>query len=367
MKVQSIENFLISIPLSNPKKISTRSIISREYLVVKISADNGFVGWGYTFGTMAEFAGAENVLKELVLGQDIFCTEKIWDNMYKTTLRWGRRGAILRAMSAIDIALWDIKAQMTGLPLFKLLGGYKDKVKVYISSGYYTDLQGKADLDFIRQDCIETLEKGYSAYKLRVGLDPQHDIKRVEVARKTLGDDADIFVDANNAWDTWTSLKFGKRLEKYDIGWFEEPVVPDDLVGLAKISRELEIPIAIGELESTHWAFQNIIDNKAADIFQPDVTVIGGVTEFLKVANQALTQGIPIVPHAYSELHVHLACALPQINMIEYFGPGSDVVNIEQILIGSCVAENGYLKCPEEPGLGLGVDEDKVEFYKVVS
>ena len=365
MKVKGIENFLISIPLSKPKKISTRSIASREYLITKITTDNGFVGWGFTFGTMTEYAGAEYVLKELVIGQDVFCTEKIWDIMYKATVRWGRRGAILRAMSAIDIALWDIKAQMTGVPLYKLLGGYKNKVKVYKSSGYYSDLKAEADLDYIQQDCFEALKEGFTAYKLRVGLDPLHDIKRVETARKTLGYNIDIFVDANNAWDTWTSLKFGKLLEKYDIGWFEEPVAPDDIASLSRISKELSIPIAVGELESTHWAFQSIIDSKAAKILQPDVTVIGGVTEFLKVAHQALAQGITVVPHAYSELHIHLACALPQIDIIEYFEPNSDIVNINKILNNSSIAENGYLMCADEPGLGFKVDESKIDFYKI--
>jgi D-arabinonate dehydratase len=365
MKVKNIEAHLISIPLLRPKKISTRAIPGREYLVVKVITDEGISGWGYTFGTDIELVSAQKVLAEIVIGQDVFNTEKIWSDMYRTTLRWGRKGAVLRAMSAIDIALWDVKAKAAGVPLYKLLGGYKEKVRVYKSSGYYTELTGKDDLEYIEEDCANALERGYTAYKLRVGMDPIHDIKRVETARKTLGDDVDIFVDANNGWDIATSISFGKKLEKLNVAWFEEPLLPDDYAGHAKLAKDLDIPIAAGELEATRWAFQQMIDSHVADILQPDVTVLGGITEWVKVANIAAVQGITVVPHAFYEIHVHLACALPEVNLIEYFEVETDAINIDKIIVDPPKAENGWLKCAEKPGLGFDVDEEKVRHYKI--
>ena len=287
--------------------------------------------------------------------------------MYKSTIRWGRRGAVLRAISTIDMALWDIKGKIFGIPLYLLLGGEKKKIAVYASSGYYCGLEGKEDEQFIKNDCLSIKEKGFKYYKLRVGGGTfENDLRRVKIARETLGNEIGIYIDANNAWDVLTTIKFCKEIEELKIDFFEEPILHDNILDLKKIVENVKIPIAVGELESTRWGFQNIIDYKAADILQPDVTVVGGVTELVKVVNIAIAQGFTVMPHAFPEWHLHLACALPEVNIIEYFDIGSDIINIEKIFKTFPEAKNGYLECPDKPGLGFEIDEEKVRGYKIL-
>jgi len=357
-----MDSYLISIPVLKPKKISTRPILSRQFLIVKITIDEGISGFGFSFGSKIELASANDILSKLVIGEEVFNTEKIWYKMFTSTLLWGRRGAVLRAISAIDIALWDIKSKIFNLPLYKLLGGHKDRVRAYMSSGYYC-MNKDEDLEHIEKDCTFALNKGYSAYKMRIGLDPKHDLKRIEKARNILGKDVEIFVDANNAWDIRTSILVGKELEKLDIDWFEEPLIPDDYAGLAKIAKELDIPIATGELEATRWGFKNLIDYRVADILQPDVTVLGGVTEWLKVVSLINVNNITIAPHAYHALHIHLACAQPGINLIEYFDPETDAGNIESCFINPPKVNDGYIECPSNPG--IDIDEGLLEKYRI--
>lgn len=363
MKVKTIEPYLVSLPVAKPKKISTRPIHSRHFLVVKITTDDGVQGYGYSFGSKIELASVKDVLAPFVVGEDVLDTEKIWHKMFTSTLLWGRRGAVLRAISAIDIALWDIKAKIFHAPLYQVLGGYKERIKVYMSSGYYC-LDKSEDLDYIEKDCSIAREKGYSAYKLRIGMEPKHDFRRVEKAREILGDDVEIYVDANNAWDLKTSLAVGRELEKLGVAWFEEPLIPDDYTGLAKIAGELEIPVASGEMEATRWGFKNLIDTRAADILQPDVTVLGGITEWLKVIPIIHAGSITVVPHAYHGLHIHLACAQPGIELIEYFDPETDAGNIEEHLyVDPPRLSGGSLDCPVNPGIEL--NEELLEFYKI--
>jgi len=177
--------------------------------------------------------------------------------MYRTTIRWRRRGAVLRAISAIDMALWDIKGKIFSVPISSLLGGKKKKIPVYASSGYYCGLEAKDDLEFIRNDCISIKEKGFKDYKLRVGSSNfKNDLKRVEVARETLGDEINIFLDANNGWDILTTISFCREVRQLKVGWLEEPILHDNLSGLKKIVENVDIPIAVGELESTRWGFK---------------------------------------------------------------------------------------------------------------
>lgn len=328
---------------------------------MKITTDEGISGFGFSFGSKVELVSA-NILSQLVIGEEVSNTEKIWYRMFTSTLLCGRRGAVLRAISAIDIALWDIKSKIFNLPLYKLLGGSKERVRVYMSSGYYS-MNKDEDLGHIEKDCTYALSKGYSAFKMRIGLDPKHDLKRIEKAREILGKDIEIFVDANNAWDIRTSLLIGKELERLDIAWFEEPLLPDDYAGLAKITKELDIPVATGELEATRWGFKNLIDYHVADILQPDVTVLGGVTEWLKVVTLINVNNLTIVPHAYHVIHIHLACAQPEIDLIEYFDTETDAGTIECVFIDPPKVIDGYIECPSNPG--MNIDEDLLEHYKI--
>ena len=268
--------------------------------VVKVSTDDGVTGIGLAGGVM----GAENIgsaildyLKQYAIGQDPFDNEKIWDDMWQPKLI-GRRGITTRVISGIDIALWDIKGKVANRPVYKMLGGYTDRMPVYIAGGYYEEGKG---LEELALETEESLSMGVRAIKMKIGGAPiNEDVERVRVVRETAGPDVKVMVDANCAYRYYEAIEIARKIEKYDIYWFEEPVNPDDYEGHKLISQATTIPIATGENEYTRYGFRDLIENRCAAILQPDALVMGGITEFTKVAALAQAHDLPIAPHGQS-------------------------------------------------------------------
>ncbi len=364
MKITDVEGMLISIPLRKPTSMSNKTVTAREYVVTRVRTDEGITGSAYTLGGAIVLSGINDLLKPLVLGSDPFDTERLWDKMFKTTLTVGRKGAVIRALSTIDIALWDIKGKALNTPLYKLLGGYTDRVPVYASGGYYR--QGES-FQQMADEMAGVVERGFKAIKIKVGaLSFQQEVERIETLRRTLGDEIQIAVDANCAWnETNYARKIMRAFEEYDIAWFEEPVMPDNYRGSAELAAAFETPIATGEQECTRWGFRDLIDHRAADILQPDVAVVGGVTEWMKVAALASAYDLPVSSHYFHDVHVHLMAAAPNALRAEYFLRDLDIMVFDEVVQEPLRPENGYLPAPQRPGLGMELNEEALARYRI--
>ena len=292
--------------------------------VVKVETDEGFTGIGLAGGVQ----GAEEIgvailehFAQVVVGQDPFDTERIWDNMWQPKLV-GRRGITTRVISGIDIALWDLKGKITGLPVYKLLGGYTNKVPVYIAGGYYEEGKGLGEL---AEEMVTAVGLGARAVKMKIGGAPiNEDVERVRIAREAIGPNTRLMVDANCAYRHFEAQEIARKMEPYDVFWFEEPVNPDDYEGHRLVSQSTIIPVATGENEYTRYGFRELIEGRCCDILQPDGLIMGGVTEFMKVAALAQAHDLLIAPHGNQDVHVHLVSAIPNGLTVEYYSNSTD-------------------------------------------
>ena len=366
MKITELTAATLVIPLRNVTSFSTRTVSERHYTLVKVRTEEGVEGLGFCYcGNRAGWIVTQivrDLLASHVVGADSHDTESIWDAMYRDALLMGRRGAVLRAISAIDIALWDANAKAVDLPLYRYLGAYyRDIAPAYASGGYYLDGKTPADL---AKECAGYVDLGLEAVKIKVGrVSGREDAVRIAAVRDAVGDDVEFFVDANNAWNDATSAIRAIRLwEEYDLGWVEEPTMPDEMEASAAIAAAVAPPIATGEIHQTRWDFVDMIERGAAAIIQPDAGVIGGITEFRKVAAYAAAKGITIAPHWLADVHVHLVAATPNATHVEFF-TDTEVLNLMEVFKTRLQIKGNGLAIPQEPGIGVVLDEEAVERY----
>lgn len=227
MKITNVEPKIVSVPLDVPKYIATRTIKTREYLFAKITMDEGITGWGMTFSSLDGKLAIEKELKPLLLGEDPFYVERLWEKMFNATVRWGRRGSYIRAISAIDIALWDIMAKACRKPLCRLLGKYRDQIPVYASGGYYTSGKESDEIEAISREMKSHVASGFMAAKMKIGANLEMDLKRIEKAREALGEKRKLYLDLNNGWRMrQISLKTLERLATIGATGWKSPSCP---------------------------------------------------------------------------------------------------------------------------------------------
>lgn len=348
-------------PIRNGKYTYTDAGIS----VVRIETDEGVTGLGLGAGSVNTGAqtlvGLVEGFKPALVGEDPLDVEKIWANMWIPKLM-GRRGISTRVISAIDIALWDLKGKLCNLPVYKLLGGYTNKIPTYIAGGYYEEGKGLKEL---AQEMEKNVAMGARAVKMKIGgASINEDVERVRVVRDAIGSEVKLLVDANNAYRYYEAIGIARKMEKYDIFWFEEPVMPDDYRGHAMVAAATSIPIATGENEYTRYGFRDLIEHKAAAILNADAQILGGVTEFMKVAALAAAYDLPVAPHGSQDVHVHLVSAIPNGLIVEYYRDSVDHMwgktFKEQLTL-----KDGYLEPPNRPGFGIEVNEKELKQYKV--
>lgn len=369
MKITNLETSVVHIPLQKTVFIGKRKLSYRDHVIVKVHTDAGYVGYGYTFGYGAAKVinlTIHELLKPVILDKDPIDTEKLWYEMYNTNWQVGRRGILVRSLSAVDIALWDIKAKAANMPLYKLLGGYKQRVPMYTSGGYYREDE---DLDDLKQEMKAYIKRGYGAVKMRIGMvSIEKDLERIRVAKEALGEDVKLMLDAELIWeDANTAIKAIRAFEKnYDIYWVEGPVSLDRLKLHAKIARSVETPIATGGQSYTKWEFMNLINAEAIDILQPDAIVCGGITEWLKIAHIADAFDLKVSPHGNWNIHAHLVAAVQNSLFVEYFEAEREVKVLDKIIKDPVTPdEDGMISPPERPGVGIIFDEEKIEEYRV--
>lgn len=356
MKVEQIEVYLVSIPLD--LEDSTRKVDKVGYTVVEIKTDEGVTGVGMTYHEVGGEAIRQLIKKDLawhVIGKDPFATEAIWEEIFHFFRGVARRGLAFSALSALDIALWDLKGKILGLPLYKLLGGNKTRIPVYTSGGWTSYSE-----DELVAEMQSMVDAGYKMVKMKAGVKwgtaPHEDIARIKRVRKELGPEIEILVDVNNAYTAGTAIRVGKRIEECDIYLYEEPVLADDMEGLARVRQSVNIPIGTGEHEYTKYGVRDLLKNKAVDILQVDVTRCGGITEFMKIAAMAHAYNIVVAPHGMELMHLHLLGAINNglvLERLKMFEPLSDLV-----FTNAPQPKDGYLEIPNRPGLGLELNKD---------
>jgi L-alanine-DL-glutamate epimerase-like enolase superfamily enzyme len=341
----------------------------QDALVVRVSTDAGITGIGEVDSAPLAVKGAiegpyshtvASGLREIILGEDPFETEYLWHKMYRQNIYGGRRGAGFHAISGIDMALWDIKGKALGLPVWKLLGGgFHKKIRPYASSlfGATPEETGERARRF--------RDRGFTAVKFGwdpMGQDEKTDIALVREARKGLGDDADLMIDAGLVWDAKTAIQRARAFSAYNIFWLEEPLLPDDYDGYRKLSEATDVRIAAGEEESGRQSFIELMDRGKVDIVQVDLTRCGGFTEAMKIASLARDRGIPVVNHGFTT-YINVAAALHFLNSI----PNSFILEFvveegttlrDHITKQKIVARDGMLDIPDAPGLGVDLNEE---------
>lgn len=371
MKVTDVRTVTVAIPIERPTAISTRKLGVREFVLVWIDTDAGVQGLGYTYagtvGGRVVQTCVDSVLKGLVVGQDARFTERIWEGMFKETLLVCRRGGMMRAIAAVDLALWDARGKLYGEPLYRLLGAHRDEVPAYASGGYY-----RPDIDPLAEVAGEMgryVERGFVDFKIKVGgLSIAEDRERVRVARETIGPKARLALDANNAYnDVPTALRAAEAFAPYDIWWFEEPTYPDSLPNSARIAAAVPMPLATGEIEATRWGFRDIIQANAAHILQPDAVVLGGISEWMKVAHLAAAHDYAVAPHWNANVHAHLVAAVPNGLAVEFFHLDEDIYNFERLIDpeNRLVVKHGKIKLSDRPGIGVVLNGTIVESFRM--
>jgi len=361
MKIASIDSALYQIPLPIPLSDSTHGEIpSFELITVRIRDDQGLEGLGYTY-TVGVAGGAIQVLIDRylrpdLLGQDPSRLEYLWERMWWRLHYSGRGGTASLAMSAVDIALWDLAGRRQGTPLWRLLGGYNPRVKVYAGG---VDLH--FSLEALKDQARKFLARGYGAIKMKVGRPRlSEDIARVRAIRELIGADLPLMVDANMGWTVDQAIRASRALAEFDVYWLEEPIIPDDLAGHLRIAREGALPIATGENFHTLYEFQNFITAGAVAFPEPDVSNCGGITVWMKVAKMAQAHNLPVTSHGVHDLHVHTLAAVPNASYLEGHGFG-----LEPFLTHPLQIEKGEAIAPDRPGHGVELNWEKLEAHRM--
>ena len=362
MIIRSVDAYKVSVPLTRPVRFATRAVSHRDFTVVRVETDEGLVGHGLTWWNHPADV-VRRLLAQHLLGNDPLDIEKLWHAMYKEVYR-ERKGGAICAISAVDIALWDIRAKHQRLPLRKLLHGTKEKVPAYASDGYYREGEGPSQL-------VEELEGyrkrgGFTSAKIKVGGVPiEEDLKRVKAIRDAFGYDFELMVDANNGYSQDQAMEAGRGYERFKVKWFEEPLWPDDLEGTSAVCAALDVPVAQGELEYLVSGFREIIHHRAADILQPDVVFCGGITEFMKIAKLAQEYNLAIAPHAQHDLSAQLVASIPNGLTVEYFYKDADIMKDTTLFRSTLEPKDGFLTPSNEPGVGFTIDESRVNEFIV--
>ena len=294
---------------------------------------------------------------QLLVGMNVMEIEAARSRMERAGDWAGPGGLLNMAISILDIALWDAAGKSVGQPLYRLLGGYRDRVRAYASDNLWYNLS----LDDLARSAQAHVAEGYDTLKVRVGNEdsPAKEVARVRAAAEAAGPDVQIMVDATESWNEAQAVVSGRALQEAGIVWLEDPVSHENLAGLAHLAHVLDVPIAAGEHLFGLDAFQKTLEARAVDIAIIDLARVGGITPWMKAANLAQARGIPVAGHVMTEIHIHLLAAVPNGHLVEYLprsGP---------ILKSTLRLEDGHLVASEAPGLGIELDEAACERYRV--
>ncbi len=380
MKITDIRIHVLKSPLAEPFAFSQGWVRQRSATIIEVITDAGIIGWGEAFAQglePPEIAATviDKALRPLVTGADPLDTEVLWHRMYHMTRDYGRKGSVISGISAVDMALWDIAGKYHEVPLYRLLGGaFRTRVQPY-ATGFYR-VKGQGEAKRLGEEAIRHFEAGFSIMKVKLGYGVDDDIAcMAEIGRAIEGKPITLMVDTNHAYGRAEALRLGRALEQYNLRWYEEPVVPEDIAGYAEMRQKLSMPIAGGENEHTLFGFRELLGAGAVDVAQPDLGSCGGISAGRHIIALAHSHGVQVNPHVWGSAiaqaaSLQLLAAVPvahhslfaQEPILEYdrsshpFRLHLITKPIEQI--------GGWVEIPSGPGLGVEVDRAVLEKYR---
>lgn len=375
MVIEKIESYILKDKLSKSFFFSQWEYSERCICIVKITTSDGQYGWGEGYGPANVLEAGINLLKPMVIGKNPLENEVIWSDMYRKTLDFARRGILVASLSAIDVALWDLKGKILGLPVSVLLGGaQRPQVRPYATGLYFSDYNNPSkDFD---KEVRQYIRQGFKAIKMKVGLGIKEDYKNVKRMREVIGEDIELMIDSNHAYTLREAVTLAKKLEPFDISWFEEPLSPEYYSQYNELRSKTTIPIAGGECEYLRFGFHQLLRNKSVDILQPDICACGGLTEVKKIAALASTYGIEIIPHTWgTAIGIHVALhfianleSIPGRMMSPDFLMEFDQTENglrERLTYPKIEMVDGMIDIPKRPGLGIDIDEAVLREYAI--
>lgn len=363
MKITSVRAITCEIPLARPIVMGDLRFDSREYIVVIVETDEGVRGLGYGMTRNAPVAAiVERNLGPLLVGQDPLMTEAIWERLYYRNLTIAGRGIFMRALSAVDVALWDVKAQVAGQPIWRLLGGARDRAPLTVAGGYAGE---GVTLEALGREIDDYASRGFSIVKIAAG-DLASDTERIRTAAAAIAGRAELAYDAHWAWrDLYTTVPVALGWRDLGLAFIEDPFAPE-LVGLApQLRQDTGMRLALGEDAVGRWAFQELFRTIVPDLVRIDATTMGGISEALKVCALASVHARPVIPHIFPEIHVHLAAALPTVSAVEITVPEYEIDLAYRLFSEWIRIEAGTIVAPTRPGLGVELDPRAVDRYRV--
>ncbi len=370
MKITDVKVVYLKLP-----QVEARADGTQDALLVKVCTDAGITGVGEVDSSPPVAKGVIEAplsnsiaagLRELILGEDPFQYEKIWHKMYLGSRYPGRRGAVVHAMSGVDLALWDIMGKALQMPAYQLLGGgFRDRLRAYASTLFGASLEETADR------ARRWVAEGFTAVKFGwdpLGRDLDYDERLVAAIREAVGPQVDVLIDAGHAYNTKTAIQMARRFARYDIYWFEEPLFPDNLDGYAQLAESTHLRVAAGEAESNRHSFYDLMDRGKIDVAQIDPCRVGGLTEAKKIAYAAFDRGLEVVNHSYTtDINVAASlaflAAVPEAHFLEFCVEESPLRR--ELARNPIAVVDGYAAVPQGPGLGVELNEEIVERYAV--
>lgn len=376
MKITDVRAHVLEGQLSQPFSYSRAWYALRASLIVEIQSDQGLVGWGECYGPVRINTAVVREMAGFLVGQDALCSEWLWRELYARFRDHGQKGSIIQGLSGIDIALWDLKGKFFGQPIHRLMGGpVRREVRAY-ATGLYRRESGRPDT-YLADEAAGYCAEGFEAVKLKVGYGIEEDARVAQAIREAIGPGVGLMIDANHAYDVVSAIRLGHLIEPLNIGWFEEPVPPEDVAGHREIRAALKIPVATGECEFTRYGFRDLITTRAVDILQPDTCSAGGLSECKKIADMAEAYGLRYAPHVWgtgiaTAAALHLLAVLPawtppslcpEEPMLEFDRTEHPVRTA--LLVEPIEPKRGRVAVPVGPGLGIEIDRAALEKYSV--
>jgi L-alanine-DL-glutamate epimerase-like enolase superfamily enzyme len=361
MKISHVTTRVLSTPADNPLVVGLPAPTdTREFVTLELGTDQGLVGMGLTFFGAAltpALRAAVDGLARLTVGEDPTQVEAIAARLRRAAGSSGPGGIFSLALSAVDMACWDLKGKAVGQSVCALLGGLRDRVATYASGA----LMRPHPVDYLAEAGPRLVEMGFRQMKMQCGSEPTvaASVERVRVMREGIGADIDLMCDINQLWSVNQAIEVGRRLEPYHLFWLEDPTVHDDYPGLARIADALTTPIAAGEYHYGIVPFRHLLEARAIDIVMIDLLRVGGITQWMKVAGMAEAFNLPVVSHLVPEIHVHLVAAIPNGLTVEYMPWSLRLFEETPALV------RGQLVVPRKPGLGLSFDQAVLKRYQV--
>jgi D-galactarolactone cycloisomerase len=377
MRIAAVNTHVLEAKISEPFAWSFNRTDVRATCLVEIVTEDGTTGWGECFGPARLNAVVVQAFTPLLLGANALATEQIWQALYNGFRDQGQKGLIVTALSGVDIALWDLKGKRFGAPVHVLMGGaLRTQVQAYATGTYRKD--SGDPLDYIVAEVKGYVRDGFRAVKLKIGFGVLEDVVLVRAVREVIGANIGLMLDANHGYDVIDAITVGRAVANCDIGWFEEPVVPDDLDSYVEVRRGQPIPVAGGECEFTRWGFREVLMRRAMDIVQPDTAAAGGLSECKKIADMAVAFGVRYVPHVWGT-GVGLAAALQLLAVLPHNPPRriprepllefdrSEHPFRQAVLTQPIEHASGLVTIPDKPGLGIEVDREAIARFTVAA